>query len=300
MKVGFSSICCPTWDLRKIFETAVKLGYQGIELRGLQGELHLPHHAELVQKCDAVVDACDKTGVALVCLGTSASFGDRRPHAVADSKAVVREHIELARKLRCPTVRVFSGDMPTGANRPETLGRIAEALGELVQFAGQHQVTILIENSGELAGSKDLWFVLDAVSHPALQACWNPLHGLTAGDRSSVAVPRLGSRLGLVHVVDGAVDGGVLNEYKRLGEGNVGIARLMELLTGIAYDGYVMVDWPKLWTPGLADADQVLPEAIAFLKQCLGTERKPLSAYKGDKHAPRFGARAPRTPARQP
>ncbi len=298
MKVGFSSICCPTWDLKIIFEHAVRLGFDGIEFRGLQGELHLPNHPELAQNGDVLINVCQKSNVELVCLGTSASLGFKKKQVLGDHLAGVREHIQLAQKLRCPYVRVFSGDIPAGSNRYETLGRVTEALGDLARFAAQHKVTLLIENSGDLAASKDLWFLLDAVSHPALRACWNPVNGLSVGDRASVAIPRLSSRLGMVHVADATFDGLSMQGYQPLGQGNLEVPQLLELLTGITYEGYLMLEWPKLWDASLADAAEFLPQAIQYLRDLLNVERKPLSAYKGDKNAAKFADRPQRIPAR--
>lgn len=298
MKIGFSSACCPTWDLRTILEQAVLMGYDGVELRGLQGELYLPRHPELAQNTAAVVEACTSLNVELVSLGCSASFGSRKESEVEDNKAMVRDYVLLADRLHCPAVRLFTGDIPRGSNRYETLDRIQAALSELAAFAGRSKVTLLLENSGDLAGSRDLWFLLDAVSHPALRACWNPIHSLSVRERPTVAIPRLGVRLGMVHVADAVFEKGVLTGYVPLGQGNTELDRAIELLHGVAYDGYLVVEWPKLWDPALAEPEDFLPAAAAFLKQALSVERKPLSAYKGDKNAPKFGQLPRRMPAR--
>lgn len=298
MKMGFSSICCPTWDLRTMIEQAVLLGFDGFELRGLQGQLHLPLHPELSQNSEAVVQACESTNVELVCLGTSAFFGHQKKQDAADQKAAVREYIELAEKLHCPFVRVFSGDVPAGSNRYNTLGRIAEALTDLAHLASRHKVALLIENSGDLAGSRDLWFLIDSISHPALQACWNPINGLSVRERSTIAVPMLGVKIGMVHVADAVFDDFVLQSYQELGAGNLGVERLVELLCGVGFDGYLMLDWPKLWNDSLAAPEAFLPKAAEFLKAQLNVQRKPLSAYKGDKNAPSYAERLQRVPTR--
>jgi sugar phosphate isomerase/epimerase len=296
MKIGFSSLCCPTWDLRTILEQTVLMGYDGIELRGLQGELHLPAHPELAQNSDSVVEACTAMKVELVCVASSASFGHRKKHDVADQKAVVREYIELAEQLACPYVRVFTGDVPTGANRYETLGRIAEALDDLVHFASRHRVGLVIENSGELASSKDLWFLLDSVAHPALQSCWNPVNGLSVSDRSSIAIPRLGIRSAMIHLADARFEQGILDSYTAIGEGDVDVERLLELVQGLGFAGYLMAEWPKLWQADLGEPEVLLPAAAAYLRSRIELERKPLTAYKGDKQKPTFTERQSRTP----
>lgn len=296
MKIGFSSLCCPTWDFRTILEQTVLMGYDGIELRGLQGELHLPLHPELSQNSEAVVTACAAVKVDLYCLASSASFGSKNRQDIGDNKSIVREYIDLAERLACPYVRVFTGDVPTGASRYDTLGRIAETLADLAHYAGRHKVGLLVENSGDLASSKDLWFLLDAVSHPGLQVCWNPINGLSVQDRSSVAIPRLGIRAAMVHVGDARFDGGILQSYEQLGRGNVDLERMLELLQGVGFDGYLMVEWPKLWNDELAGPEVFLPAAVQFLQGLRGIERKPLSAYKGDKNKPSFAPTPTRIP----
>jgi sugar phosphate isomerase/epimerase len=298
MKLGFSSLCCPTWDVRTILEQAVLMGFDGVELRGLQGELHLPLHPELAQNAPAVVEACRAMKVELACLGSSASFGSSRSHEVADQRAQVREYIELARKLDCRFVRVFTGDIPPGSNRYATLGRIAGALSDLVPYAARNQVVLLIENSGDLASSRDLWFLLDTVSMPNLQACWNPINGLSIGEHASLAIPRLGIRTSMVHIADANFSGQILQGYASLGKGTTDLPRTVELLQGIGFDGYLTVEWPRLWKSDLQEPEEFLPEAVAFLREQLSIERVPLTAYKGDKNKPRFAPRGPRTPTK--
>jgi hypothetical protein len=41
-KLAFSTLGCPKWTFSQIVECAVDNGYQGIEIRGLRGEMDLP------------------------------------------------------------------------------------------------------------------------------------------------------------------------------------------------------------------------------------------------------------------
>ena len=40
MKLAFSTLGCPQWSLEQIMDTAVQCGYEGIELRGIQGGMN--------------------------------------------------------------------------------------------------------------------------------------------------------------------------------------------------------------------------------------------------------------------
>lgn len=277
-------------------EKAKEYGYQGIELRGLEGQLHLPVAPQLASNPRKIAHLMRETGVELVCLSTSAAFHMRDPKVVAENKAQVREYIELASKLECPFVRVFGSEIPRlkirllGYERRETvLARIAESLRELAQYAADHRVTILIENSGDFTDSNAMWYLVDAVSSPALRCLWNPLNAALRSERPTTSIPRLGARLGMIHISDGRFGpDGAFEGYSPLGQGNMELPRIVQLLRGIRYRGHLCFDWPKLWNPSLADPDRVFPAAAEYLRKLIDEKPVQLSAYKGDKYAPKF------------
>ncbi|MHC4698772.1 MAG: sugar phosphate isomerase/epimerase family protein [Planctomycetota bacterium] len=292
MKIGFSSLVSPGWDLETIIMNASAQGFDGVELRGLQGELHLPLVPELVRDPDQVRERFSDKNVELVCLGASASLTSRSPREVARQKTIIVEFVELADRLGCPYVRIFAGEVERGDYAPVALSRIADALQSLVPVATRHNVTLLVENGGDFPSSQDLWQLIDAVSHPAVRACWNQCHAMTLGERPTTSLPRLGSKTGLLHMCDAAFEEhGVLLNYGPLGQGDVEVARQIELLRGLLYDGYLIFEWPKLWVDSLPPPDNVLPDAAKFLRECVDARQNILSAYKGDKNAPRMVSR---------
>ena len=293
MKLGFSSMVCPGWDLDTLVTRASELGFDGVELRGLRGELHLPLVPELAGRPERVRDLLSEKNVELVCLGASATLDSKNGRALAAAKGELTEFVELAGRLGCPFVRVYVGEIQRFDHHRAALARIAEAFISLVPFAVQHNVTLLVENGGDFASSRDLWFIVDAVGHPAVRCCWNQCHGLTIGERGTKSIPRLGNKIGMVHVCDAAFDDqGVLLEYRPLGQGDAEISRQIDLLKGVLFDRYLMFEWPKLWQPTLPSPDAVLPDVVAFLRARLDDKQPVLTAYKNDKNAPKFAARS--------
>jgi len=295
MKLAFSSVGCPSWDLVTMVEKAKAYGYQGIELRCLNGQLHLPVAPELASNPGKIARLMRDAGVEIVCLATGAAFHMREPKDVAENKAIVREYIELAAKLECPYVRVFGAELPRkrflGYERRETvLARIADALRDLVPFAAQHRVTIVVENSGDFTDSNAMWYLVDAANSPAVKCCWSVFAGRLRNERPTTSIPRLGAKIALVHVCDGKfAEGGGLERIAMPGEGNVEIPRMVQLLKGIGYRGYLVWDWPKLWNPSLAEPDKVFEAAAKYLQPLLDEKPITLAAYKGDKNAPHQG-----------
>jgi sugar phosphate isomerase/epimerase len=294
MKLAFSSVGCPGWDLATMVERAKEYGYQGIELRGLQGQMNLPLAPELAANPAKIARLMRDTGVEIVCLATSAAFHMREPREVAENQGQVREYIDLAEKLECPFVRVFGSEIPKAKffgyeNRETVMGRIATALRELSTYAEAHHVTVLVENNGDFTDSAAMWYLVDAVDSPAVRCCWNQMAARTRIERPTTSIPRLGARIGLVHISDAKFEGAGFDGYVLPGQGHCEIAKQVQLLKGIGYRGHLVFDWPKLWNPSLADPEKAFPAAAKFLQGLLDEKPQVLTAYKGDKYAPRQG-----------
>jgi len=296
MKIGFSSLVCPDWDLNTIVTQASAFGFDGVELHGLRREFNLPLVSELAAGPDKVRSLFAEHNVDLVCLSAPASL-DSWSRTTRDShEAMIRDFIELAGRLGCPFVKIRSGNVQRFDKHDAARGRIAGVLASLVPVAAKADVTLLIENGGDFAGSADVWYLVDAVGHPAVRCCWNQCNGMTVRERPTVSIPRLGAKLAMVHVCDADFDDdGILQAYKMPGEGMVEVDRQIELLKGMVYDRYLMFEWPKATVPELAQPEAVLPEVAKFLRGCVDAGQSILTAYKGDKKPARFASRKPAT-----
>jgi len=289
MKIAYSSLAAPGWNLETLVGKAAEYGYGGLELRGLGGELHLPLCPELTRDTKGVRNLFSQQNVELICLGSSATLTPKKTRELGRQKAIVTEFIELAASLACPNVRLFVGDVQRWDTRQAALSRATRALISLAPLAARHGVTLLVENGGDFSGSADLWFLADAVSHPSVRVCWSQCHAVSLKERPTNSIPRLGSTIGMVHVCDATFDAqGVLLDHVPLGEGGAEIARQIQLLKGLIYRGYVTFEWPKMWWENLAGPETILPRAAEFLRARIDETQDVLTAYKNDKYAPRL------------
>ncbi|RJP36388.1 MAG: sugar phosphate isomerase/epimerase [Phycisphaerales bacterium] len=292
MKIGFSTLVCPSWEWTDVVEQAGAMGFDGIEIRGLRGDFDLPLVPALAGDPQAVRKSLSERGLSLICLSTSCTLDARRPKDRAASKASILEFVELSAALGCPFVKVFAGETGKLETRAMTLGRIVQGLSDLAPAALRAGVTLLIENGGDFPGSADMWYIADAVSHPAVKCCWNQCNALVIRERCTTSIPRLGRKIGMVHLCDARFDAdGVLLEYVPPGEGDAQIDRQIEILKGLVYDGFVVFEWPKAWVSSLPGPEAVLPQAAKFLRSCVEHKQEILSAYKGDKNPTRFPVR---------
>ncbi len=111
MKIGFSSLVAPGWNLSTLVTKAAEFGFDGIELRGLRGELHLPMIPELTSDPKGVRKLLADQKIELVCLGSSVTLDSKSRTVVNRMKEELTEFIELAAQLGCPYVRMFTGEV---------------------------------------------------------------------------------------------------------------------------------------------------------------------------------------------
>src|ERR1041385_4675851 len=97
MKLAFSTLGCPYWDLDTIIGAARKFGYEAIELRALAGSLDLLSCADLTKPPD--IEIC--------CVDTSCVFHSPDAGERANQVSIALAHAELAAKLGAPLIRVF-------------------------------------------------------------------------------------------------------------------------------------------------------------------------------------------------
>ncbi len=296
MKTAFSTAGYPHWDVRTVIEKAATFGFNGVELRSLHEQLHLPLAHELNERTEAIVETARDKGVEIVCLATNAEFSDRDGRLLEANRTHAVEQIDLAARIGCPCVRVRAGrlaDLPIrflGKERKDaTTVRIARTLREVGSHAADAGVTVIVENSGDYCESAELWQVVEAVQLPSVQCAWDPVAARRAYEHATTAIPRLAARLKLVRITDARFDEqNCVVERTLLGGGELEVYRTFQLLRGIGYRSTIVFDHPAVWAAD-STADEYLKAASEKLTELLKEEPVPLTAYKGDKFPPRQG-----------
>jgi len=54
-----------------------------------------------------------------------------------------------------------------------------------------------------------------------------------------------------------------------LGDGDVPVKRMLDLLVAGAYDGYAILEWEKRWIPNLQEPEIAFPQYVAKMREWL-------------------------------
>jgi fatty-acyl-CoA synthase len=243
MRVAFSNLAAPEWTLQRVVQAVAELGYDGLELRLLDGE---PIDVFALPPATRRAVAGTLAGTHLVCLDTSielaGSFERTLPAA-----------LELAREWGTDTIRVFGGavaDLDDVARRLEPL---------LVP-----DVVVALETHDHFASAARVGELLRLVDSPSLAAIWDLHHPTRVGESPGDVVHALGRSIRLVHVKDACRRGDEW-ELVPLGEGEMPVRESLAALRTLAYDGFLTVEWERRWHPELAPPEVALPHELATL-----------------------------------
>lgn len=259
LSYAFMTFSTPDLSLAENLRVARELGYAGIEPRCQAQHAHGIEADISPAARGAIRDAVAASGIALAALATSCRYANP-----ADEESVsqtTRDHVNLARDLGCPRLRVFGGAFPDSMTRDAAITHCARVLTPLAAYAAERGVTLCLETHDAWTVPEHVAALMTAVDSPGLAVNWDIMHPVRQGGVTmDQAFETLRPWIRHVHVHDGRDLDGKL-QMLPIGEGIVDHRRALALLLRMGYTGYISGEWIK-WQPW----DQHLPRELALLK----------------------------------
>jgi sugar phosphate isomerase/epimerase len=254
MQIAFSNLAAPAWTLGRTLDAVSEYGYDGLELRLLDGEPIDPLSLDDAAR-RSVRAMLTRSGVQLISLDTSIELA--RPF-----ERELRAALELAAEWDVPAVRVFGGAAPV-------LDDIAQRLASVLDRASQLGVTVALETHDSFSSAALVGELLLLVESPSFAAVWDVHHPYRVGESPQDVIAALGDRIHLVHVKDARREG---DDWRLvpLGEGEVPVRESLAVLDAAGYRGWLTVEWERRWHPELAEPEVALPRELTTLKRLLG------------------------------
>jgi sugar phosphate isomerase/epimerase len=266
-RLSFSTLGCPKWSLAQIIKTAVSEKYEGVEIRGLEGELFLPKRPEFSSSIADTKAMFTDNNIKICNLGSSANlhFMDQAKRQKNLDEA--KRFLDLAQQLSCPYVRVFPNDLPKNQDREQTITLISENLLELGRYAKDTKVTVLLESHGQVIWKDVLLRIMQQTEHPNIGMIWDIFNMWSITKESPTEVYNtLKKYIRHTHIKDGSmVDGKPVFTF--IGKGQAPLREAFEVLKSGGYSGYYSLEWEKMWHPEIAE-----PE-LAFVDYPKATKR---------------------------
>ena len=264
LKLAFNTLACPNWNLKTAILNASKMGYHGIEIRGIAGDLNLTDAPELKPgQLPEIIKICREENVKIINLNASAVLHEYEPIKRQKNLDEARAYIELAQKLDCPYVRMFPDKFPPEKSREFGLETMRENYGKALEFCKGTRVSILLDAHGDLVQSDDILSILNFFPDNHSGTIWDffNMH-LKTGESAKDMVEKLYKYIRIVQIKDGRFLPNQKYEYTLTGMGEVNITENLKQVLARGYKGFVSFEWEKRWHPELPDPEIALPDFV--------------------------------------
>jgi sugar phosphate isomerase/epimerase len=267
MKLAFSTLGCPQWELKRIAQAAHVYGYTAIELRAIGGDLDLLNRPEFQPGTVETTRRwlADQT-LSVCCVDSSCTFDSRNADERRKQVDVAVRHCELAANLGAPLTRIFPDKIQTGATRSETRDNIAACLRAVAQRAPDG-VRVGLETHGDFARGQAAAEIIRLADHPSVALIWDVANSLAAGDLIKESACEVGPFLAHVHLRDARP----VKDHEHwlpvlAGRGVVSFAATVNVLFDLNYKGYISFEWEKYWHPEIEEPEVALPDFVNAMK----------------------------------
>jgi sugar phosphate isomerase/epimerase len=293
-RLAFSTLACPEWPLESLLANCCRYGYDGVEIRQIAGEANLLNVADLASSRHAALRrTLADSGIAICGLASSVRFDYPDQTTREEQLRTGQAYVELAAALGSRFVRVFGDVLPSGPRsaRQATLDQIGESLNLLGEFAAARGVDILLETHGDFADSTVVCDLMPRIESPAVGILWDTHHPWkffcepleqtwtrlkpwvrhthwkdSVTRPSSAPRPDATSQSAASAAAHSLMSGHREADYVLFGGGEFPAEDCARLLKQSGYDGWLSLEWEKMWHPQIEIPEVALPLFAARMR----------------------------------
>lgn len=268
MKLALNTLGCPDWSFDEVLSCARKLNVDGLEIRGLNGNMQLSQIPEFFpENLKSTKEKLAGSGVELVCLGTSSHF--HSPHIFEKSIDEAKEAIDCANMFGVPFIRVFGDKVPDISAEYQTVKAVISGISEICDYAvrscPQNPVAVLLEVHGDFNTIERLDAVCSSVEYKNFGLIWDVAHAdRQFGDIFLPFYSKFKKFIKHVHIKDHqrTTEGFKLCS---VGKGDIPLKKIAKTLLSGGYNGYFSLENEKKWHPELPSPETEFPHFVSFM-----------------------------------
>jgi sugar phosphate isomerase/epimerase len=266
MKTSFSTLGCPDWSVTKALSEAQRMGFNGVELRFVNGSDALWEIPELLPSTlpDTRRQVADR-GLEIAGVGVRAHFHFTDPAKRKEQIDEAKRDIDIAGALGSTGARLWGDKVQPGGDRESTMKWISEAIWTLAEYGRPMKVNMRLETHGDFTSSADtLKLLRDCGCHGAA-VTWDPANVLAgSGERPAAWAAALGPYIEHVHFKDEKLLGGGKRDITLLDKGDIPLPEIVASLKKLNYQHFVSLEWEKKNFPNAPGPEVAFPDFIAW------------------------------------
>src|SRR5688500_6780647 len=200
MKLTFSTLACPTWDLGTIIDTAAANGIEGVDFRGVGEEIDVTKLPAFNGELDATLAFMRQRRVAMPCLNTSVTLVAPAPERWAAMLDECQRYAQLASRTGTRFLSCFGRVVPAGMTRAHARSRAQRHLRQLAKICRPNGCQVVLETHDAWSTSGEVLELIHEMSPDEAGVLWDMEHTHRRGEPSRETGEKLKRYVKSVHI----------------------------------------------------------------------------------------------------
>lgn len=268
MKLSFSTLACPDYNVNQVIRLAADNGYDGVEIRTLENTVDIWNLSDFRSGNIAKTRRLFRdAGLEIVVLGTGVKFNQSGRNYQSEQINAAKVFLWMAAELGCPYIRTFLGPIE-GLTQEEHLLWSIDGYDKLVELASSYGVKILLETHDDFStASTTIPFLKEM--NGEVGVIWDILHSYRHKENITDTYQALSSYISHVHLKDAINLSEEGFQLVLTGKGEVPIKETISFLKKQGYKNYLSFEWEKFWHPEIENSSIAVPHFIETVKEWL-------------------------------
>ena len=272
MKLAFTTLGCPNWELDTIISKAVEYGYDGVDFRGYLGKMDIFNLPEFSTDLENTKKKFLDASLEIPCFSSSVRLFTTSESELESFLEELRHYGRLCNEFGTPYIRVFGGNIGD-TTREDAMKIVVNNVRKMLKIAKEYEVHLLLETHDDWTNCEYVDDVIKEVDSEYLHVLWDVHHPYrTVGENPELTWATLGERIKYTHWKDSYLKEDSNRGYQLclLGEGDIPLEGIFQLLRDKAYEGYYTLEWEKVWWPEIEEPEIAFIQYTQFMKAMAG------------------------------
>ncbi len=258
-------------DITFIASFAVRHGFDAVELC-MNEHLHL-NLRTTGKELRNIATVFEGEGIKIASISSYAKFNNGDSRIREKEIFGLVKAIEFAEELGAPYVRSLGGKIPPvlwDKDSKSNIENLAGCLRTVVDMTPGSNVEILQATHDNFSPGYVAAEVVEKAATPRVGVLWCVIHPMEYNETPDETWAAINETVRLVHLKDALkTTDGETWALKPLGEGNLPLFQVLEILKGAEFNGHVSIEWERHSRPEICDSEYVLSEGIKYLEPYL-------------------------------
>jgi sugar phosphate isomerase/epimerase len=271
MKLSFSTLGCPNWDLDTVIKKAKDYGFNGTEIRGIKDQLDVTQLYEFTTKAKQTKQKINEAGIEIICFSSSIRMAEPDKSKRSEHLDELKRYVELCENFETPYIRIFGGEVGEHS-WSQAIDEATETLDKMIEIIKDFNAKIVIETHDDWIAADHFEALMKRVNSDKVGILWDVNHPfMFIGEDPEKTLEKVGKWIYHTHWKDSkiAIDTVMGFEPCLMGEGDLPHKQIYSVLEKGRYDGYLSLEWEKRWHTELPDPEIAFPQYFNYMNNLM-------------------------------